>query len=168
MSSLWHETAPRQWTARTIPASGPLGGAELGVGGIAVMNLPRQGAVLFVEAGVWARVNGDPVPGGMRLLQHTDELLIEGARLVFSQQSAPIVVPFVPVEGQRLPTCPICRGPIRAGMEAVQCPGCGRWCHQQGAKTCWTYATTCRFCQHPTSFDAGDTWRPDQEDTIGR
>ena len=68
MSSLWHETAPGQWTARAIPASGPLGGAELGVGGIAVMNLPRQGAVLLVEAGVWARVNGDPVPGGMRLL----------------------------------------------------------------------------------------------------
>ena len=63
---------------------------------------------------------------------------------------APVVVPFVPVQGQRLPTCPICRGPIRAGMEAVQCPGCGgdlehvRW-DNGGEKIACTNWRECKY-----------------------
>jgi len=152
-------------------AGKPLAGEDLGIPGIALLVLPRQGAVLLARDGVWVRVNGEPVLGGMRILEHKDEVLVEEIRLVFSQESTPVLVNFTATAGQRLPTCPICRGPIRDGMQAVQCPGCGRWFHQltaegQPAKPCWTYAATCRFCQHPTAFTAESAWRPDREENL--
>ena len=170
MSCLWLENAPGQWTARLVPPGKPVVGEDLGVPGIALLVLPRQGAVLLARDGAWVRVNGEPVLGGMRLLEHKDEVLVEDMRLVFSQESAPVVVSFA-ATGLRTPTCPICRGPIREGMQAVQCPGCGRWFHQLGgegqpAKPCWTYATTCRFCGHPTSFASEAAWRPDREESL--
>jgi hypothetical protein len=171
MSCLWLEGAPGQWTTRIVPAGRPLAGEDIGVPGIALLVLPRQGAVLLARDGAWVRVNGEPVLGGMRILEHKDEVLVEDVRLVFSQETVPVVVRFAAAAGQRLPTCPICRGPIRDGMQAVQCPGCGRWFHQLGqpvAKPCWTYAPTCRFCQHPTSVAAGAAWRPDREESLVR
>jgi hypothetical protein len=171
MSCLWLEGAAGRWTARTVPSGRPLAGEDLGLPGIALLVLPRQGAVMLVRDGVWVRVNGEPVLGGMRILEHTDEVLIEDVRLVFSQETTPVQVSFQATAGQRAPTCPICRGPIRDGMQAVQCPGCGRWFHQidgPPAKPCWTYAPTCRFCQHPTSFAAEAAWRPDREETLAR
>jgi hypothetical protein len=173
MSCLWIEAVAGEWVPHTVPPGRPVAGEDLGVPGIALLVLPRQGAVLLARDGVWVRVNGEPVPGGMRILEHADEVLVEDVRLVFSQQGAPVVVTFTAAEGQRLPTCPVCRGPVRAGMQAVQCPGCGRWFHQhegegQPARPCWTYAAACRFCQHPTAFDAEAAWRPDREENLAR
>jgi hypothetical protein len=173
MSCLWVQNVPGCWTTRTVPAGKPLAGEDIGVPGIALLVLPRQGAVLLARDGVWVRVNGEVVLGGMRILEHKDEVLVEDLRLVFSQESTPVITPFVVVAGQRPPTCPICRGPIRDGMHAVQCPGCGRWFHQQEgdgqpARPCWTYAATCRFCQHPTAFDTESAWRPDREENLVR
>jgi hypothetical protein len=168
MSCLWIETVPGQWTPRTVPAGRPTPGEDLGVPGIALLVLPRQGAVLLVRPGVWVRVNGEPVLGGMRILEHRDEVLAGEYRLVFSQQGVPVVAPFTPANGTRLPTCPVCRGPVREASPAVQCPGCARWFHQDGAKTCWSYAPSCRFCNHPTAFDDSAAWRPDREETLVR
>lgn len=167
MSCLWIEAAAGQWTPWTLPVGKPLAGEDLGVPGIALLVLPRQGAVLLVRPEVWVRVNGEPVLGGMRLIEHKDEVLAGDIRLVYSQQGIPAVVAFAGA-AQRLPTCPICRGPVRDASLSVQCPGCGRWFHQEGAKTCWSYAPTCRFCNHPTAFDDESAWRPDREEALAR
>jgi hypothetical protein len=72
--------------------------------------------------------------------------------------------------GTRTPTCPVCRGPVRDGERAVQCPGCARWFHEiektdtRPAKPCWTYAPTCRFCNHPTALTGAAAWRPEMEE----
>jgi hypothetical protein len=130
----------------------------------------ERGALLLVRSGVWVRVNGQPVLGGMRVLDHKDEILAGSTRFYLSLETTPTVVLYQVPPGGRAPTCPICRGPIREGTPAVQCPGCGRWFHQvdaaedRPAKPCWTYAPTCRFCAHPTSFAAEAAWRPEMEE----
>jgi hypothetical protein len=117
------------------------------------------------------RVNGQAILGGVRVLEHKDEVLLAETRLYFSMETAPVTTAYRLSEDGRPPICPICRGPICDGMRAVQCPGCGRWFHQLDAagdrlaKSCWTYAPTCRFCSHPTAFDAVAAWRPEKEET---
>jgi hypothetical protein len=164
MSCLWLEHAGA-WQARALAGGRVLAGDELALAGIAFVPLPRGQAALLVRPGVRVRVNGEPVFGGVRLLEHKDEVLIGARRVVFSGEATPVVTTFT-AAGQRPPVCPVCRGPVREGTQAVQCPGCGRWFHQQDAKTCWTYAATCRFCNHPTSFSAETCWRPDQEESV--
>jgi hypothetical protein len=166
MSSLWLEHRPKEWRSLTVPSGQLLTGRGVGLPGVGVLGLPGR-AVLFVHAGTFARVNGEPVVGGMRVLEHRDEVLTEAARCFFSGESAPVVTPFVLGPGGRVPTCPVCRGPVREGMLAVACPGCGRRAHQLEGRACWSYAPTCRFCNHPTSFAAEATWRPDVEDDLG-
>lgn len=168
MSCLWIESAPGRWDARTVPPGRPTAGEDLGIPGIALLVLPRQGAVLLARPGVWVRVNGEPVLGGMRILEHKDEVLAGDRRLVFSQEGNPVIRPYTPSAGARLPTCPVCRGPVREAALAVQCPGCGRWFHQEGEKICWSYAPNCRFCNHPTAFDDSAAWRPDREEHLLR
>jgi hypothetical protein len=128
-----------------------------------------RGIVLFAPVEIGVRVNGLPAPG-MRVLTHGDEILVEGKRYRFSDESVPEITTFREVTGVRAPNCPICRGPIKDGQEAVRCPRCGHWFHQASAtagspaKACWTYAETCRICRHPTSLDGHSIWRPDMED----
>jgi hypothetical protein len=173
MSCVWREVAGQGWRRLTVPAGQALTGAELEVAGVQFLGVGQgadRGVALLVRPGVWARVNGQPVLGGLRVLDRKDEIVIAGARLFFSAESTPQVVPFRTPAGTRPPTCPVCRGPIKDDMQAVQCPGCGRWFHQldaaegQKEKPCWTYAPTCRFCAHPTSFAADAAWAPEKED----
>ena len=153
MSTIWREQSPGEWRAtRRIDHEG-----------VGLVEVPG-GAVLLVRDGVRVRVNGEPVPGGVRVLDHRDEILVGGDRLLFSAQTAPLVTAFASEPDQRLPVCAVCRGPVREGMRAVACPGCGRWFHQLDDKPCWTYAPTCRFCQHPTPLDEAATWRPGGDD----
>jgi hypothetical protein len=172
MSCVWQEVA-KGWQAVPLPAGKVLRGADLGLDGIAlypVVQGAERGALLMAAPGTWVRVNGHPILGGARVLDHKDEILVLGGRLFFSLETTPTVVSFHVPDGMRAPTCPICRGPIKDGMAAVQCPGCARWCHQieaadgRTAKPCWTYAPTCRFCSHPTAFAAEAAWRPDREE----
>jgi hypothetical protein len=168
MSSIWRERQDGGWAARVLPPGRTVAGEELGTPGVAFHALDRgadRGALLLVRPGVWVRVNGEPVLGGLRRLAHKDEILLASARMFFSLESTPTVVIFHAPAGGRAPVCPICRGPIRDGSEAVQCPGCGRWFHQAD-KPCWTYAPTCRFCNHPTPFAAEAAWRPDREESL--
>jgi hypothetical protein len=167
MGSLWQEEVGRGWRAVAVPAGRVLRGEEIGLEGVALFGLAQRGALLLVRPHAWVRVNGLPVLGGARVLEHKDEVLTRQGRACFSAESAPVVVPYRTPEGSRGATCPVCRGPIRDGMDAVQCPGCGRWFHQLDAKKCWTYAPTCRFCTHPTAFAAEAAWRPDREDDRG-
>jgi hypothetical protein len=131
-----------------------------------------RNVLLMTRPGVWVRINGEPVLGGLRVLEHKDELLIAGQRLYYSAETTPTITTYQVPEGGRPATCPICRGPIRTGQHTVRCPGCGRWFHQleangeQPAKPCWTYAPTCRFCSHPTAFEAEAAWRPEKEEAF--
>jgi hypothetical protein len=173
MSCIWQETSGG-WRSLPLPPGATLAGEGLGVPGVAWHGLAQgaeRGAALLVRPGVWVRVNGRPVLGGLRMLGHADEVLAESSRFFFSVESAPQVVVFRVPEGGRAPICPVCRGPIKDGSTAVQCPGCGRWFHQGEAeagrpgKPCWTYAAQCRFCNHPTAFAAEASWRPDREES---
>src|SRR5262245_41644492 len=165
MGCIWQEHAGAAWQARALVAGRVLRGEELALAGAAFVPL-GQGAARRVRAGVRARVNGEPVLGGLRLLEHRDEVLIGATRLVFSGEATPAVTTLRLGEGERVPVCPVCRGPVRDGTAAVQCPGCGRWSHQLDAKPCWTYAPACRFCGHPTSLDGEAAWRPDREESL--
>jgi hypothetical protein len=172
VSGIWREMPDRSWHAMPLRLGQPLTEADLGAAGVRICEVgAERGAVLLVEPSVWVRVNGQPVLGGLRVLEHKDEILLAETRLYFSMETAPLVTVYRLPEGLRAPICPICRGPIRDGMRAVQCPGCGRWFHQldaegdRSAKSCWTYAPTCRFCSHPTAFDAEAAWRPEREET---
>lgn len=169
MSNIWREAPSQGWEAT------PLGeGVEQA--GIRFVPLGRGtagGVGVIASAGVPVRVNGQPIPGGFRVLEHRDEILVGAVRYFFSAQSVPVVSVFRPEAGARLPTCPVCRGPIREGDQAVRCPGCGRWFHQldaagdRRAKHCWTYSPTCRFCSQPTTLTEEALWRPEKEEAHG-
>ena len=115
---------------------------------------------------VW--VNGRPVPGGIKVLSHRDELLAGGQTLYFSDESLPVVHEFALAAGQRRPRCAVDRMPIEDGQSVVTCPRCGRVFHQApadapaDAKACWTYRAQC-LCGHPTAMDSGAVWRPEKE-----
>lgn len=171
MSSIWHERAGEPWQARALLPGRALHGADLGLPGIRIFSLRQGGAALLVRPGVRVRVNGEAILGGMKRLEHRDEILVGPTRLFFSTETTPLVTRFRLGPDARPPICPVCRGPVRDGLQAVECPGCGRWFHQleatddRPAKPCWTYAPSCRFCNHPTSFEASAAWRPEQEES---
>jgi hypothetical protein len=162
MSNLWRYVHDTQWEpvpldSTHLPASVRVVRVGQNTDNVVTLLAPPRAAV---------HVNGLPVIGGLRVLEHRDEILVEESRFYFSAESRPFVTPFQLDNGSRRPTCPVCRGPLRDGETAVRCPGCSRWFHQlevkdgQRGRTCWTYAATCRFCQHPTSLSGEPTWTP--------
>jgi hypothetical protein len=166
MSSVWREVRGSEWQPVAIPETQEAPAVAVEVDGARFLRFGagnEQRTALVLPAGAAARVNGRPVLGGLRVLEHKDEVLIGRSRLFYSAESTPVVVVYRRAEGARSPTCPLCRGPVRDGDLAVQCPGCGRWFHQ-GDKPCWTYAPTCRFCDHPTALGGEAGWRPERED----
>lgn len=173
MSSLWKPAAGGAWEPARVPVTDTIDQAlSLGPG----VRLIRQGtgseslAALLVGEGKAVHVNGQAVLGGLRVLEHRDEILVGADRFYYSAESAPVRAVFRLDEGDRRPVCPVCRGPLRDGELAVACPGCGRWHHQadpvegQRTRACWTYAAECRFCRHPTSMSGEPTWSPDKEE----
>src|SRR5262245_34884274 len=108
MSNLWRQAAGAAWALLALEevathVSGATPFVRFGKG-------PDGGVALLAGAGVEVRANGLPVLGGLRILEHRDELLIDGQRYYFSAQSTPVVMPFRLEEGARRPTCPVCRG----------------------------------------------------------
>lgn len=168
MSNLWRQVNDTVWEPI------PLDSATLPP----VVRVLRSGqgdesiAALLTQPYVQLHVNGLPIIGGLHILEHRDEILVEGSRYYFSAESQPMVSVFRLDEGARRPTCPVCRGTLKDGETAVRCPGCSRWFHQiasqegQRGRTCWTYADTCRFCQHPTSLSGEPTWTPMREEEV--
>lgn len=129
----------------------------------------QAGYVLIVGARVEMRVNGAIVVGGIRVLQHKDELSFGSRRLFFSTEAVPVIEAYRHDDARRRPRCPVCRAEIADGQSVVRCPRCARIYHQMSvmdeaaAKPCWTYCPECRFCNHPTSLSGQAAWRPDQE-----
>jgi hypothetical protein len=176
MGSIWAEIPGQGWKACAVPnttAPGRAAPPAEGIGWLAFRAGAEAGVALLVRTGVLVRVNGQPVVAGLRLLEHQDEILVRGARFFFSAESTPVQVAFRLEAGARAPTCPVCRGAIWDGDQAVQCPGCTRWFHQldaagtRRAKHCWTYAARCRFCNHPTSLSGEPGWTPETEQSNG-
>jgi hypothetical protein len=178
MATLWQATdlgfqaRPLQAAANTSD-SGPQVLADDGLPGVRIVPFRdgnRPGHVLMARGDASVRVNGADVVGGLRVLEHKDELIVGGRRLYFSAESQPVVEVYQHDGSRRRPRCPICRAEIQDGQTIVRCPGCSRIYHQieaagdAPAKPCWTYAPTCRFCGHPTSMSGEPTWRPDDDD----
>jgi hypothetical protein len=102
-------------------------------------------------------VNGSPLPLGLRVLLHKDEVRIGDQHFYFSAERLPQVEPF-PVLGRPV-ACGRCGGALRPSMPAVSCPSCGTWSHSSTDLPCWRYDPTCPRCDQRT--DADDyTWSP--------
>src|SRR5262249_50821649 len=86
----------------------------------------EAGFGLLARTGAHVRVTGLPIAGGLHVLRHRDEVLLGRQRFWFSAESTPVVTTFQLREGERRPTCPVCRGPVKDGEQAVRCPGCDR------------------------------------------
>ncbi|HWG47327.1 MAG TPA: hypothetical protein VN688_31480 [Gemmataceae bacterium] len=173
MSNLWRKTPGAGWEAVPLPGRVPGETFDLGISGLGFVALNHGlggGMGLLVRTGLLVRVNGQPVIGGFRVLDHRDEILLGRRRFFFSAESTPIRVAFRLEDEGRSPACPVCRGLLRDGEQAVRCPGCNRWYHQieagegQRGKPCWTYAQNCRFCHHPTALTENAGWRPEKEE----
>src|SRR5438128_2720540 len=132
MSSLWREVPGAGWEAVPVCADG----LELSAGRLRLVRFgegAEGGVALLARPGIHVRVNGLPVLGGLNILQHRDEILIDTQRFCFSAQTRPVVTTFRLEPGARRPTCPVCRGAINDGDAVVRCPSCGRCYHQVGA-----------------------------------
>lgn len=175
MSTFWR-VAGQSWESLRLDDVLARGGG-LGLSGVMLFRFGQgvdAGVALATRTGVRVRLNGETLPGGLRVLQHKDEILLGNSRLVYSAETRPAIVTFRVEPGSRLPTCPICRGAVRGGDQAVRCPGmnCARWFHEIAGsekdgvkpKRCWSYNAKCSLCGHPTTLDGGDVWRPELEE----
>ena len=118
--------------------------------------------ILLADARWDVRVNGLPLPAGIRVLADRDEIRIGGKEpWYFSTEESPQVVPFP--EGGADIRCPRCTLEIQPGRPAVRCPNCAVWHHQDPEKKlpCWTYGERCGACDlQETSSEAEFRWTP--------
>lgn len=160
MSSLFRAQPDHSWE------SVPLESLNLGCPDVRLVRFgsgAEAGVALLAKPTARIRVNGLTIAGGLHVLNHRDELLVGRDRYCYSADATPVVTVFQLREGQRRPTCPVCRGQLKDGDQAVSCPRCERWFHQLDRKTCWTYKPTC-LCQHPTALNGATAWHPAQEE----
>ena len=160
------------WQAVELPGGGVLRGSEIDrqddFSVISFGAAAERQAALVVRPGVPARVNGRHLVGGLRVLDHQDEIRVRGESFFYSSETRPAVVPFRLGRGGSRPRCPRCRLELRDGEPSVCCPGCGRWYHEipqredVPAKPCFTYEGRCRLCSHPTALSGETLWRPEE------
>lgn len=114
-------------------------------------NPPRQALIAADGA---ARVNGEPLRGGVRVLRDQDCILL-GPNLMafFCAYSPPRVIEYSPTEYGTL-HCPVCTRPLEGPV--VRCPRCGRFfCESDDGFNCWSAGPTCPSGDgQPTSLDA--------------
>lgn len=108
-----------------------------------------------------ARVNGEALLLGARILRHKDELQLAGERFFFSTERSAIVEP-LPKLGHAV-HCARCKQQMTDGSPAVRCPGCGAWHMQSKEYPCWTYGEKCSLCATPTELGSGLRWSPEGE-----
>lgn len=175
MAHLWIQDAG-SWDAVR------LGGAEFDLAGLAAQQEPEAepasaaagAARLFRiasgELEVWSlitsrssdvRVNSQPLHTGLRVLADRDEIRTGNRIHYFSTETLATVQPF-PRENHPV-YCGRCRQQIEVGALAVSCPNCGIWYNQSADLPCWTYASKCTFCGHPTALDTGFSWTPEED-----
>jgi hypothetical protein len=122
----------------------------------------RDSWILLASPSAPVRVNGAPLPWGIRVLQDRDEIAVaDHPPLYFSVESL-AQVEALPETGRRV-ACPRCRREVEPGSAAVRCPapGCGVWYHESEEFPCWTYGPTCALCPQPTPLDTGFRWTPE-------
>src|SRR5690349_3257254 len=115
MSSVWREVGS-EWVPVAIPEAEGTPAVAVEVAGARFLRFgagAERRTALVLPLGIAARVNGRPVLGGLRVLEHKDEVLFGRSRLFYSAESAPVAVAFRRAEGARSPTCPLCRGAVR-------------------------------------------------------
>ena len=168
MATLWHPVPTPDtagWHPVPLPAAGlfPLAGAEL-----RLLSRPGNavgGKATWVAIGGGLRINGAPLPLGLRVLKNRDGLTTpDGSRFFFTDE-APAQVEAFPGLGEGKPgTCARCRTAIAPGELAVRCPGCGAWSHETEKLPCWTYAgaVACPLCSQPNLLGTY-TWSPEEE-----
>jgi hypothetical protein len=111
------------------------------------------------------RVNGEPVALGIRVLRDRDEITMAGCSPMYvSTERLAAIEPF---SGDAPAACPRCRMMIAPETDAVKCPACGIWHHEDASNslTCWSYhlAATCSHCPQPNTLadDAAYIWTPE-------
>ena len=170
MATLWKVTNG-EWTPRALPHDRILDAAEFGQAGCELVPLYGEpGHVLFRRPHVAARVNGEAV-GTVVVLQHRDELQIDGQCCCYSSESRPQITEFRAEPGRRTPKCALCSTYLADADAIVVCPGCGRRYHQMDAtadreaKHCFTYEPHCR-CGHPTDLSGANLWQPESDNAM--
>ena len=155
MAHLWH-IQDKQWQPREIragsltPASAPAVRLRAGAGEV---------WVLLAAPAARVRVNGLPLPLGIRSLRDHDEIVFGQTRLYFSNERVASVESFPSADHAVM--CPRCRKEIERESPAVRCPGCSAFYHQLEGRHCWTYSPKCQHCDTETALDAGFRWQPE-------
>jgi hypothetical protein len=168
MSHLWY-TRDGEWIAESLSAERALG-EWTGDDASLVRIAPQPGgpacyALLAPAPSV--RVNGEPLPTGIRVLRDRDEILCRtGQRLWFSTERVAEITRFrgsgdAGVEADEA-RCPRCRDYIEQGTEAVACPNCGVFYHFAADRHCYDYHAECVICRGPTRDLSEQTlaWTP--------
>ncbi|MGD2151938.1 MAG: hypothetical protein PVG79_01640 [Gemmatimonadales bacterium] len=120
----------------------------------------REAWVLLSAPTEDLRVNGAPLPTGIRLLEDRDAIQLSHESLTYFSSERLAEVELFP--GSPDPVyCPRCKTEIEAGTPAVRCPGCESWHHQSEVYGCWLYTERCALCDQPTALGAGFRWSPE-------
>jgi hypothetical protein len=138
-------------------------GAEPPGTGVGLRCLPGDSPVWLLLATLddGVRVNGEELALGIRVLRDHDEIRLRGqAPVYFSTEARARVERFPGAE--RAANCPRCRQTLEPGAEAVKCPRCGIWHHQDAERPCWVYAPSCALCDQATSLESGYEWTPEE------
>lgn len=126
-------------------------------------NFPLHLNALFVplqgrQCGLLAR--GEVMINGLtafplRMLADRDEIRVGGETVYFSADSPAEAVAF---PAQTEAACGRCKGMLKAGELAVQCPLCRAWHHQTEELPCWQHAARCSGCERSTERIG---WQPE-------
>ena len=83
---------------------------------------PATGLALLSRPRCSVRVNGERA-ASLHVLQHRDEIRIQGHTFWFSRESRPVISLYQSIEGHRAPKCAVCSMTIQNGDAIVVCPG---------------------------------------------
>ena len=119
----------------------------------------QDGWLLFASGQMRVSINGDRLDLGVRALRDKDEIRVNEATMLFSNDQLARVLPFPGIG--RPCQCPRCQSEVELGSPAVRCPVCGIYYHQSGDTPCWTYAEKCAVCDRPTSLEDRCLWTPE-------
>jgi hypothetical protein len=104
--------------------------------------------ILMAPPDAAARVNGEPLPFGLRRIRHRDEIHVLGRFFSFSTECPAKVEPFAGAPGPV--TCPRCGFPVELGRPAARCPACRAVHHEDPERPCYSYSGCCAACSAPT------------------
>ncbi len=135
----------------TSPASegGPLAAGEhpLDLGGALLCRFAGK-HVLVARRPNLVLVNGRPVPAGIRVLAHRDQIHVGMSGWWFSAEDPSHIEPF---PGGEVQLCPRCRLKIDKETPSVHC-ACGAWFHRSERLPCFDYAANCPVCHRETTL----------------